>query len=219
MKSAPSTPTARRRPLVCAALAALLLAACAETQPATYYTLAPIAPDDSAGAATAPASAPFDLAVGLGPVTLPQYLDRPQIVSRSERHRLTLAEFDRWAEPIHDTVVRTLTENLSGLLGTERIVPLPNRRAWDLDYLVEVDVLRFDTDAEGNSHLAARWAIFRADGTAPLLVRRTDVVRPVADHPDGAQHYAAVAAAMSACLGDLSRALAEALQRPSRATP
>jgi uncharacterized protein len=49
------------------------------------------------GAETASPAAPRDLTIGVGPVTLPPYLDRLPIVTRASRARLVLGEFDQWA--------------------------------------------------------------------------------------------------------------------------
>ena len=66
-------------------------------------------------------------AVGIGPVTLPQYLDRPQIVERTGPNSLKIAEFDRWAEPLNNTVPRILVQNISQLLQSDRVYALPRR--------------------------------------------------------------------------------------------
>jgi uncharacterized lipoprotein YmbA len=39
------------------------------------------------------------MTIGVGPVHLPEYLDRPEIVTRINPNELKLAEFDIWAEP------------------------------------------------------------------------------------------------------------------------
>ena len=57
--------------------------------------------------------------IGVGPITVPKYLDRPQIVTRSGRNQLALGEFDRWAEPLQDNVLRVLAENLAFLIPTD----------------------------------------------------------------------------------------------------
>ena len=85
-------------------LAMLLLAACGTSEPSRLYTLSAL-PDRSEGAAVARAATP---AVGVGPVTLPQYLDRPQIVERTGPNRLEIAEFDRWAGDLKKNLEQVL---------------------------------------------------------------------------------------------------------------
>lgn len=72
----------------------LALTGCADSQPTRFYTLSPLA---AALGSTPPTLLP-DVTVGVGPVTLPPYLDRPQLVTRAGGNRVVLAEFDSWAE-------------------------------------------------------------------------------------------------------------------------
>jgi uncharacterized lipoprotein YmbA len=79
----------------------------------------------------------------VGPITLPKYLDRPQIVTRSGRNPLTLAEFDRWAKPLQDNVSRVLAENLARHIPTDHILLHPWPRSAPVDYQVAVEHLRW----------------------------------------------------------------------------
>ena len=38
-----------------------------------------------------------DISMGVGPIIIPGYIDRPQIVTKTETAELHLSEFDRWA--------------------------------------------------------------------------------------------------------------------------
>ncbi len=188
-------------PALAAAVAGLLLAACAGTQPSRFYTLSSL-PD--AGAA-APSAASSDLAVGVGPISLPNYLDRPEVVRRATANEFQLAEFDRWGEPLGDVFPRVMAENLSVLLVTDRVFLLPRRRATTIDYQVEVQVTRFDADVGGPAVLAARWEIFDNDGKSLVLDRST-----FTETVDG-EDYGAVATAMSRTVAALSREIASAI--------
>src|SRR3546814_11447622 len=86
-----------------------------------------------------------DAVIAVAPVTLPAYLDRPDIVTRSTDNRLELADFDDWAEPLDDNITRVLAENLGHLLRTDRVVVLPS--ASDaIDTEVRVDISRFERE-------------------------------------------------------------------------
>ena len=65
------------------------------------------------------------LSLGVGPIELPDYLDRFSIATRSEANRVTYAENDRWAESLGGNVQRVLAADLSVLLYTERISLFP----------------------------------------------------------------------------------------------
>ena len=194
----------KMRSLTCG-LFALALAGCGSgTEPSSYYLLsampapeAPILSDVS-----------DQLAVGVGPISLPAYLDRPQLVTRASPNRLNLAEFDRWAEPLRDMFSRTLAEDISSLAGTDLVYVLPRRDTPALDYQVPVEVFRFDRDAEGQVKLLARWSIFADEPSAPLLIRRLLIVEPTPPEA-GAEE---VIVALSRAVESLAREIARDLQ-------
>jgi hypothetical protein len=179
-----------------------LLAACAGTTPTHFYTLSSLmaAPGEAMPAAAK------NLTLGVGPVTLPEYLNRPQIVTRDGSNRMILADFDSWIEPIDGLFARTLAEDLSLLLGTDEVVQLPERRPVQLDYRVAVDVMRFDVDSNGNAVLDARWQLSRDDDERLLRAARSTVVEPV---KPGDQ--VAAAQGLSRALGAMSRQIAAAI--------
>jgi uncharacterized lipoprotein YmbA len=185
-----------------AAAMLLLLAACSGTPPTQFYTLSnmQLPPRDAATPKTT---------VGVGPVVLPDYLDRPQIVTRASGNRMMLANFSSWVEPIKGMFTRVLVQNLSSLLATENVVALPQRRPTPLDYQVEVDVMRFDADLKSRAVLDAQWRVFGKNGDRLLDEGRSTIVEPAAQ-PDS---YEAVVAAMSSALGQMSAEIASAIEQ------
>ena len=200
--------SARRRLALLAVLAAgLTLAGCAETPPTRFYTLSPL--EDAPGG-TPPANLP-ELTVGVGPVTLPPYLDRPQLVTRAGGNRMVLADFDSWVEPLQGMFTRVLGENLALLLGTDDVLLLPQNRDFALDRQVEVDVTRFDVDNVGNAVLDAKWWVYGRNGDKLLRSGRSTVSEPAA-----VDDYTAAAAALSRALGAMSTEIAQAIADSAR---
>jgi uncharacterized protein len=194
--------------LTLATLAACLaFASCADRQPTRFYTLAavPDAPNEAMPAL------PPGLTIGVGPVTLPPDLDRPQLVTRAGDNRAVLADFDSWVEPLDGMFARVLAENLALQLGTDDVLMLPQRRPVDLDYQVEVEVTRFDVDTSGDAMLDARWWVLGADGEQLLQNGRSRITAPaeVGDHT-------AAAAALSRALGAMSTEIAQAIADQAR---
>ena len=191
------------RTFACALMLAAL-AACSASQPSNYYMLSAIPTPESP---VQPASSD-QLAVGIGPVSLPGYLDRPQLVTRASANRLDLSEFNRWAEPLQDMFSRTLAENLSAMVGTDLVYVLPQRHIPELDYVVAVEVLRFDRSANGEVELLARWSVLMGNESATLVARKALIVEPVvpSDSPE------ATIVAMSGAVESLSREIARDLQ-------
>lgn len=147
-------PFARRMLL---ALACICISACVGRQrnPWRLFTLSALPRAEQT--ATNGSSGRVQLAIGVGPIHLPGYLDQDQIVSRVSRNRFALSENDRWAEPLADNVANVLVENLSMLLQNDAaaVYPWPGRQR--PSHQLEVEVLRFETDTTGTAYLAARY--------------------------------------------------------------
>lgn len=149
---------------------------------------------------------PSGLSLGLGPIELPAYLDRPQIVTRTTRNALDLAEFHQWAEPLRHTVASVLTENLSRLLGTDQIVRYPWKRRNAVDYQLVIDVIEFDVNQMGDAKLLARWRVVKSDGQNMIVTKKSLYTRT----PIGID-YQSLVQALSGTLEDLSRELADVI--------
>jgi uncharacterized protein len=189
--------------VVVALMASLLgLGACAST-PSRFYMLNTLAPSEGISPASQAEHGPV---VGVGPITFPKYLERPQIVSRASRHQLALGEFDRWAEPLQENFSRVLAENLSLLIPTDHILLQDWPRSAALDYQVRVEVRHFDGWLGGESVLIARWSLLdRAE--RELLSRKVHL-----NAPAGGRDYEAMVVAMNQMLETLSRDIALAIQ-------
>lgn len=191
-----------RRLARCTALAllALTLGAClGPRRPADFYLLQPVAP------AAVRASAAEQSLIGVGPVRLPGYLDRPQIVVSSGQNRLKLDEFQRWSEPLKGNFTRVLAENLSRLIPTDRVLTFPWQRSFHPDYVVEADVEQFHVTSGGQSVLDASWSVFH-DGK-PIYLKKSSYSLPA-----DLRNYEGIVAAQSATLGALSREIATFLR-------
>ena len=195
-------PVLRRLAVVPLVASLLGLGACAGT-PSHFYVLNTLSASETMPA-TAAAQGPV---IGVGPITLPKYLDRPQIVTRVGRNQLALGEFDRWAEPLQDNVARVLAEHLARLVPTDQILLHPWPRSATLDYQVSVEVLQFDGWLGGESTLLARWSIL--DGAEHELFNRMVHLHA----PTGGQDYDAMVVAMNQMLETLSRDIATGIQR------
>jgi len=171
--------------------------------PTRFYTLVPMAGPPTEAA---PLSGERGPAVGVGPVTLPGYLDRREIVTRRGREEIELGEFDHWSEQLKDGAARVLGENLAILLHTDRVALLSWRGTRPVQYQVAVEVARFEGAAGADVTLEARWRILGGDGKE-LALRRSTVTEVA-----GAPGYGALVAAMSRALGALSREIATAIR-------
>ena len=177
----------------------LMVGGCA-SQPSRFYLLSALPDTDVASPGTL---SPQGSTIGVGPVTLPRYVDRPQIVTRTSPYEIKLAEFDRWAEALDTNFSRVLAENLSLLLPTARVVMAPWSRATPIDYQISVDVSHFLSQVGGDSLLVADWTVFKGEGQEVLTSGRSHF----SASPDGPD-YAAIVAAMSQTIASFSREIA-----------
>ena len=196
-----TTTLARRLVLTWAVVVGLALAGCA-TSPATrFYVLTPVPPGD---AAASPAS--VGITIGLRSVTLPDELDRPQIVTRTGPNTVQIAEFDRWSGSLRDSVMQLLAANLATLLPGDQVTVYPWRLGTSVDREAIVDITRFDCEMAGQCALQARWRVLERRGTPS-----TDYGQSTLSVAAG-RDYAALVATQSRLIGALSAAIARAIR-------
>jgi uncharacterized protein len=173
-----------------------LLTACA-SPPSHFYTLSP-SRDSLAG----PGSS---VTVAVGPVSIPESVNRPEIVVQIGPNQVALDEFNRWASPLQSDIQRVLIENLTLLLGTPSVFRYPQGSIGAADFRVEIEVLRFESVPGDAAFLDVIWTVHgksekeRKTGRTTLRERAAGV------------SYDALVAAHSQALGRLSRDIAEAI--------
>jgi len=184
-------------------LAIILLAGCARSPSTKFYVLDSLS-NSELEQEFAPSRRGFT--IGVGPVRLPKYLDRPQIVTRLSRNELQLAEFHQWAEPLGQNFSRVLAENLSLMSPADRVVVFPWNHSTAVDFQVTVEILRFETRVGRESALTARWNIFKNDGKK-LVMTDTSNFREIVTTQD----YETMVSAKSQVVAALSREVAMAI--------
>lgn len=175
-----------------------LAAGCGKSAPTHFFSLS--VPAGVPAGDTGPC-----LALGIGPVDFPAYLDRSQIVTRVGANQMHLAEFDQWIEPLRDNFQRALMENLSGLVCAKPLIGHPWPAGNHPDRQVAIQVDRFDGTLGQEAVLRASWTVLDADGKA-LAWRTADLREPV-----GGPDYASLAAAQSRLVSRFARDVADSL--------
>jgi uncharacterized lipoprotein YmbA len=191
--------------LLIALSVALLATGCATTPEARFYSLT--APGDGAVAAEGGPS------LAIGPVDLPRYLDRPQMVSRAGDNRLLVDEFNRWGGALDQEITAVLAQALGQRLGTQRVYAYPSRIAAEVDYRIALEVRRFDGELGGDVALEAAWSLVDDRTGAILRTRRVDY-REATAGPDHAAYVAALQRTLQRLAEELAAELNQAVKRP-----
>ncbi len=189
----------------------LMVWGCANTQPTHFYLLRAL---DSSESQISQASKVSSHSLGLGPIILAKYLDRPQIVTRASPHEIHLAEFHKWASPLKDHVSHILEENLSQLLATDGIVSYPWKRSNLPEYQMSLDIIQFDGIQSDEAVLRVRWMLAKDDGKT-VLQKKTSEFSEIIQGPA----YEDLVKAMSRMLASLSREIADAIPVSSTLIP
>ncbi len=198
----------RRLGIVTVWLVAAVLAGCSTSPEPRFYTL-------SAGGI--PASDRTDKAVAeytvtVGPVTLPEMVDRPQLVVRVGANQVELLDQHRWAEPLKSEIPRVVAEHLAQLLGARQVVTYPHNASFTAEYQVLLDIQHFDSVPGQAVTIDTLWTVRSPSGGEPKTGRA--VVRE-STNGDG---YDALVAAHGRALGTVSREIAESI-RAAGSTP
>lgn len=190
----------KRLLLVPLALSAAILAGCASPR-ASFYRLAA---DPSLTAMTA---SPPKQPVIVGPVTVPDLIDRPQFVTRTTNNEVAIDEYARWGEPIKSSIADAIAGDLTLLLGSDRVAVAPRAVADPQAWRVRVDIQQFESVPGEAVVIDAHWSIHRF-GDDAVLSGRSLVREPVSG-----TDYGALVAAHSRALASVSRDIATAIQR------
>jgi uncharacterized lipoprotein YmbA len=186
-------------------LTVFLVAACSTTPPVAYYTLNTLPEMQQ----EIPAAVMDDtLAIGVGPVEFPKFLDRPQIVTRKSQNQIEVSEFHRWAGSFPGDFSRVLAKNISILLPSDRVAVYPWGEQFSPTYQIKLDVEQFDGQLAERVVLEVTWMVTDQEGTNKLVVRKSLIEEPVSD-----KTYEALVVAESNALVTLSRTIVEEIRR------
>ena len=186
---------------VLAAVAIVGASACigGRASPTTrHYVLTPVIGTPSIGDPGTAAS----FVLGVGPVQLPAYLDRPQMVVRQAAGSIEISEFDQWGESLRDGTTRVVAINLARLLPECRVVAFPWRSGEQIRYQVVLDIEQMDGSAGGSVALDVRWRVL--DRSGKEVAARVSRVSQPASNGTAAD---AISRALAALTQDIARDL------------
>jgi uncharacterized lipoprotein YmbA len=151
------------------------------------------------------------LVIGVGPISIPGYLKRHQIVTRNTENEIQLANFQRWGEHLEDGIPRVIAQNISSQMPGDWVVVYPWRKDVRPDFRVSIEVYRFDAVFEENAVLNVQWILLGQDRKDVLMKRQGEYTQPVTG-----ESYGDIVTAESKLLEDLSRDIVAAITLHSK---
>ncbi|NPA94286.1 MAG: membrane integrity-associated transporter subunit PqiC [Thermodesulfobacteria bacterium] len=122
----------------------------------------------------------------VGPISLPPYLDRSQIVQLVGENRLRLLPTDLWAEPLDEAIERVLSLNLTQLshgriVGEPFSVIIDSKKAAASTMRLLLKVYSFEAQYGNECILRGKWQLFSgSNSNSPLLEEETCLSAPLA---------------------------------------
>lgn len=142
--------------------------------------------------------------IGMRPVKVPDYVDRPQIVTATAKNTYHLSEFNRWAETLDQNITRVLAQSLTHLLSADILMTNISSFAKQADIQLAVNILEFHVNPQGQAVLNVQ-SILSKD--KKLLSSRQMTYRAEASNTD----YRLMVAGLNECLHRLSRDIARSI--------
>jgi len=183
----------------------LLISSClGKTPPAAFYTLSSLPQEASSG------SISKDIAIAIGPVSIPSELDRSEIITRGPENHIGIADYHRWVGPLHDRITSVMTTNLSTLLGTDRIAAREHENLFPFTHFIVFSIHQFDGRLQvdgrlqGEVTLDVTWSIRKRGSPDPIFVKRTVINQSVLS-----PNYNGLVSAQSMALSELSKQVAQ----------
>lgn len=148
-----------------------------------------------------------DAIVGVGPIKLSQVLDRPQIIMRTSKNEIRIADLERWAGPLQEIVANVMVDNFAVLLPGTEVLKFPWQVMIPVTHQVAIDITQFDGMPGGDVILRTRWSIL-GEGAKKILANKQTVL----NEPIGGNTIAEMVSAQSRLLEKLCREIAEEIK-------
>ena len=150
---------------------------------------------------------PSDVIIGVGPVKIPEYLDRPQIVTKSKEKMLQFAQFDRWGESLDLGLARLIREDLTVMLPGAKLTLYPWNPSIAVKYQVVAEVVQLDSELDKDMLLVVQWTVIDAQNSKTVIIKKSEFRQPIIP-----QNYSGLAKTLSTACASLSSQIAEGLE-------
>lgn len=193
-----------RLSLIVAILALPLLSSCSlRTATTNLYSL-------NTGVAVSPPSA-SPVSIGVGPIELPNILERPQIVTRKKNNEVEIAELHQWGGRLEEDIGQLIAESLAKQLETAAVFTYPWPRRLSPDYQVSIRFARLDGVPGDSITLSALWELRDLKNNSESIIHRAFIQEPIENH-----RYTAYVAAISRSIQQLADEIATTLKEAEK---
>jgi uncharacterized lipoprotein YmbA len=100
-----------------------------------------------------------EMALLIGPVRLPAYLERPQIATLEDGGEVELDEFNRWLGGFEENFLRALSLGLAQELGSDRVVAGRSKAPFEIDYQVRLHIDDMIVVEGSGLRVRVRWGL------------------------------------------------------------
>ena len=121
------------------------------------------------------------------------------------------AEFNQWSGSLKNNIINVVADNISDLLGTDKLFVHPWRSFISIDYQIVLEITRFDGTPEEQATLEARWTVLKGKDKTIVDIRRSEIREPI-DAPG----YGGLVAAQSRALAGLSIEIGQAVEKSKK---
>ncbi len=156
-----------------------MLTGCATSQPTRLFVLNSL--ENSQKELLKPCQNGKIFTLAINPISLPHYLDRPQIMTKVNDNEFKLSELNVWAEPLKDTLTRVIAQNLSSVPCAD-IVTMPKALSKQVTYRLYAEVIRLDGTLGGQALSDVRWSITEEQTKKVLINKVSKYKEPVPSH-------------------------------------
>ncbi len=144
--------------------------------------------------------------IGIGPVKIPEYQYRPQMVTQSPDKMLQFAQFDRWGESLDLGLARLIREDLTMMLPGAKLILYPWGSSLSVKYEVVEEVVQLDSDLDKGMVFTVQWMIIDVQNSKTLIIKRSEFHTAI-----NPKSYLGLAKTLSIACASLSGQIAQEL--------
>ncbi|WP_216173746.1 PqiC family protein [Polynucleobacter alcilacus] len=110
----------------------------------------------------------------VGPVSVPERMDRPQLVVQSSGNEVQIYEYQRWAGSLKGDIARVVSASLARDLGTPNVWSFSDSTSTNFDYQILLDVQNIESSLDSGVVVDVLWTIKPASDKNKALVKNAN---------------------------------------------